>query len=466
MVPGGGAESARLEQDSTPLDLKGWITVKNFRVFHKLWYSLAAVLLASALFSPVYAQPQSSAQQVLGQADEVFRQMSDITGLPIKAPLKKQIVSRAGVEKYLQEDLHSEMTPQEMHIRESTLRAFGLVGPDFDLEKFLIRFYTEQAAGFYDPGCKTMFIADWTEPEMQRLTLAHELTHALQDQNFELEKYLKGAPSDDDASNARLAVVEGQATAAMIQQMVAPMKLAEMPQIQPLMAQLIHQQYAGFPYFNEAPYFLRVQAMFPYIEGLGFIQRALQEGGWKRLNQLFTDPPKTTREIYDPQAYLERDAPWKISLPHPAPLDGIPGLTFLAENSLGELGYYEVIGQLVSEAEAKAVAGDWRADRYLLYERATAADSASTPGGTKCVLVSRTRWSRPESALAFFRDYQGILPRKFPGLSKDSRTTADVFIGTTANGGVILLRKGDECRWAEGIPAPQFEAILSWLLSL
>lgn len=398
--------------------------MKKFRVFQKLWSRVATVFLLLALLSPVYAQPQSSAQQVLGQADEVFRQMSDITGLPIKAALKKQIVSRAGVEKYLKENLHSEMTPQEMHVQESTLRAFGLVGPDFDLEKFLIRFYTEQAAGFYDPGSKTMFIADWTEPDMQRLTLAHELTHALQDQNFELEKYLKGARPDDDASNARQAVVEGHATAAMIQQMVAPMKLAEMPQLQPLMAQLIHQQYAGFPYFNEAPYFFRVQALFPYIEGMGFIQRALQEGGWQRLNQLFTDPPKTTREIYDPQAYLEREAPWKITLPHPAPLNGIPGLTFLAENSMGELGYCEVIGQLISEAEAKAVAGDWRADRYLLYERTDAADSASAPGGRRYVLVSRTRWSRPESALAFFRDYQSVLSRKFPGLSKDSRTTA------------------------------------------
>ena len=98
------------------------------------------------------------------------------------------------------------------------MRAFGLVSRDFNLEKFLIKFYTEQAAGFYDPKRKTMFIADWIPAEMQSMALSHELTHALQDQNWDLESYLHAARDDDDATNARQAVVEGYATAAMMQQ--------------------------------------------------------------------------------------------------------------------------------------------------------------------------------------------------------------------------------------------------------
>ena len=389
--------------------------------------------------------------------------MSELTGLPIKSSLKKQVISRAEVEKYLAENLHVEMTPQEIHIQEATLRAFGLVSPDFNLEKFLISFYTEQAAGFYDPHRKIMFIADWVEPDMQRLVFAHELTHALQDQNFDLEKFLKAVRQDDDASNARQAVVEGHATAAMIQQLIAPMKLEDMPTLEPLMAQVIHQQYEEFPAFDQAPFFFRFQALFPYIEGMGFMQRGLEAGGWKRLNSLFNGPPSTTKEIFEPQAYFDKQPLPKISLPHPAPLAGIPGLNFLAENIMGELGYYAVLGQLISEEEAKSVATGWLADRYLLYERAAAGPSPGPP--KEYTLVSQTRWSSPEAALAFFRDYHSILARKYPELAPDKRSTMDLFIGAAAAGEVVLLRKGDQCFWAEGIPTAQSDAMLNWLSS-
>jgi hypothetical protein len=438
--------------------------VKNYRSLQKLWLSLVAVFLLLPSLLDVCAAPQSSAQQLLRQADEVLQQMSELTGLPIKSPLKKEIISRAEVEKYLSETLHAEMTPQEIHIQEATLQAFGLVSSDFNLEKFLISFYTEQAAGFYDPHRKTMFIADWVEPDMQRLVLTHELTHALQDQNFDLEEFLKAARPDDDASSARQAMVEGHATAAMIQQVIAPLKLEDMPSLEPLMATVIHQQFEELPAFNQAPFFFRFQALFPYVEGMGFMQRGLQAGGWKRLNSLFNDPPHTTKEIFEPQAYFEKQPLPKISLPSPAPLAGIRGLNFLTENTLGELGYYAVLGQLISEDEAKSVARGWLADRYLLYERAGGGASAGVPQEARqYTLVAQTRWSSAEVALTFFRDYRSILARKYPELAPDQRSTADLFIGTAANGQVILLRKGDECLWAEGIPAGQSEAMLSWL---
>jgi hypothetical protein len=425
--------------------------------------SLVTILLLSSLLH-VSAAPQSSSQQLLGQADEVLQQMSELTGLPIKSPLKKQIISRAEVAKYLSETLHAEMTPQEIHVQEATLQAFGLVSPDFNLEKFLISFYTEQAAGFYDPHRKTMFIADWVEPDMQRLVLAHELTHALQDQNFDLERFLKAVRPDDDASNARQAMVEGHATAAMIQQLIAPLKLEDMPSLEPLMAPIIQQQYEEFPAFSRAPFFFRFQALFPYIEGMGFMQRGLQAGGWKRLNSLFNDPPNTTREIFEPQAYFEKQPLPKISLPHPAPLASINGLNFLTENAMGELGYYALLGQLISEDEARTVATGWLGDRYLLYERAGAGQSAEVAQKARqYTLVARTRWSSPESALAFFRDYHSTLARKYPELAPDQRSSIDLFIGKAANGQVILLRKGDECLWAEGIPTEQSDAMLNWL---
>ncbi|MBZ5561671.1 MAG: ImmA/IrrE family metallo-endopeptidase [Acidobacteriia bacterium] len=414
---------------------------------------LGALPLLLAVLSQA-ASPQEKSSPLLDQADSVLKEMSDLTGLPIKGPLKKEIVGRAEVRKYLVENLHQEMSPHDLHVQEATLQAFGLVSQDFDLENFLIAFYTEQAAGFYDPIRKTMFIADWPPPDQQRLALAHELTHALQDQNFDLDKFLHAQRANDDATNVRQAVVEVYATAAMMEQLVAPVGLAGMPLLQPLLEQVVHSQFDEFPNFSTAPYFFRFEALFPYIQGLTFMQRGLQGGGWKKLNAVFDDPPTATKEIFDPALYFEKKPLPPISLPRPQALDRGQSLKFLSENTMGEMGYYAVLAQFISENEAKTVGGGWLADRYILYERS---------GSKNYALVARTRWNSTETALAFFRDYHTILAHKFPELSPDKHSGADLFVGTAANGQVILLRQGDECRWAEGVPAAQTDALLAWL---
>jgi hypothetical protein len=411
------------------------------------------------LFLPVAVAQEPATQQVglqslLAQADDVLREMSQLTGLPIKGPLKKQVVNRPEVTKYLEENLHEEMTPAEIHAQEALVRALGLVPRDFSLERFLVAFYTEQAAGFYDYKRRTMFIADWVPPDMQAMTLAHELTHALQDQNFDLDRYMHARRDDDDATGARLAVIEGYATAAMLQHLAGGMDLAQLPSLTSLMQEMIPQQIEGSPEFSNAPYFFRAQALFPYVQGIGFIQTGLQQGGWKSLNVLFQDAPDTTRQIFAPQTYYDHQAVAKIELAHPPALEGMSGLHFLYANSLGELGYYGLLGQLLSEDEGRNVGQEWLADRYVLYEQSV---------GNGYTLVARTRWTSADAAGAFFRDYHTILTHKYPQLSADPRSTSDVFIGSAANGVSLLLREGDECWWAEGVPAAKAEALLAWL---
>ena len=408
-------------------------------------------------FATTAVAQQPGTQDLLSQADEVLQQMSQITGLPIKGPLKKQVISRPEIENYLIQNLREEMTPAEIHAQEALVRALGLVSRDFDLEKFLISFYTEQAAGFYDPKRKTMFIADWVPADTQTMVLSHELTHALQDQSWDLESYLRAARDDDDATNARQAVVEGYATAAMLQQAAGGMELGQLPSLSPLIEALIPQQFEEYPAFSNAPYFFRMQALFPYVQGMGFIQAGLQLGGWKDLNGLFEHPPETTKQIFEPQTYFNHQVFPKIALAHPPALEGVASLRFLSENAMGELGYYCLLGQLISEDEAKTLGPSWLADRYLLYERS---------GGNDYTLVARTRWTSPETSLAFFRDYHTILAHKYPELSTDQRSSTDLFMGSAANGMTLLLRKGDECVWAEGVPAAKANAMLAWLRAL
>jgi hypothetical protein len=418
-------------------------------------------LLLSLLNTPTLAQASpttSSKEALLAQADEVLEEMSKLTGLPIKGPLKKKVLSRPEIRKFLEETLEAEYPPEQLHKEEAKLKAFGLVSRDFELREFLLTFYTEQAAGVYDPRSKTMIIADWTPAEMQRLVLPHEITHALQDQNFDLLLFTRAERDNDDASAARQAVMEGHATAAMMQQMTGGAPLAALPSLQPMLEGVLGQQFAEFPAFNQAPYFFRLQAMFPYIQGMGFVQRALQvRGGWGDLDSLFQKPPTQTREIYDPKVYFDGQPPDRVTLARPPALEGDKGLRLLDDNTLGQLGYTALLGQFISEGEAKSLAPNWRADRFIVYEN---------EAGGSYALVARARWSGPETALAFFRHYHSILSRKYPELSPDSRSTSDLFIGTMGSGKVILLRKGNECRWAEAVPKEKTDAMLKWMESL
>jgi hypothetical protein len=425
----------------------------------RLFRCLSAVIVPGLLLvlaATAFAQ-QQSVQDLLKQTDEVLQQMSQITGLPIKGTLNKQVVSRAEVQKYISENIHQEMTPAEIHTQEALVRAFGLVPRDFNLEQFLVKFYTEQAAGFYDPKRKTMFIADWVPPEIQGMTLSHELTHALQDQNWDLDRYMHAVRDDDDATAARQAVVEGYATAAMMQQALGGTDLAQMPSLGPLLETMTASQMEGAPELSHAPKFFRTSALFPYVQGLGFIQAGLQQGGWKGLRVLFEKPPESTREIFDPQIYFNRQALSGVRLAHPPALDAVSGRRFLTENSMGEFGYYALLDQLDSEEEAKTLRPAWRGDRYLLYEQAS---------GNDYTLVARTKWASSEQAQAFFRAYHSILTTKYSGLAASNRSSTDEFIGSAENGAVILLRQGDEVVWAEGAPAAKTETMLAWLRSL
>src|SRR5207249_8122965 len=118
----------------------------------------------------------------------------------------------------------------------------------------------------------------WPPAQLQALVLAHELTHALQDQNFDLKKFLEAEKKNDDATAARQAVAEGHAMAAMIQKMVEPADLATLPSLEPMMSGLAAAQMQQYPVFSSAPYFSRFKPLFPNPEAWGLLQKGLPLG--------------------------------------------------------------------------------------------------------------------------------------------------------------------------------------------
>src|SRR6202020_2811119 len=142
------------------------------------------------------AQPTAQAPMTKEQAKELFRSVDEIlsfasndTKLPIEHSVKRKLISRDEVNQYLREKFDEDEGRKRMERSEIVLKKFGLLDRDFHLGPFLLSLLTEQIAGFYDNKSKTVNLLDWIEPDQQKPVLAHELTHALQDQKVDLTKW-------------------------------------------------------------------------------------------------------------------------------------------------------------------------------------------------------------------------------------------------------------------------------------
>ncbi len=184
------------------------------------------------LSSTAYAQDSSVASpradskaadnaDFLAAADEVLQQMSEITGLKLLTPLKKSLRSREEIRAYVIKQMNEEKNPAERYADARTAEAFGLLPKGFDLDTFMVNVLTEQVEGLYDPKTQEFYIADWSPPSDQRMVMAHELTHALEDQHFHIEAWSRAARPNEDAELARDAVLEGSAMAAMVDYLMA-----------------------------------------------------------------------------------------------------------------------------------------------------------------------------------------------------------------------------------------------------
>jgi len=177
------------------------------------------------------------AKELFALVDQLMQFSSQESGLPIKSSVKRQLTSRTQVEHYLKEKFDEDESNRRLQRGEIVLKKFGLLDRDFDLKPFLLELLTEQIQAYYDSKTKTVNMLDWVNIDEQKPVLAHELTHALQDQHVELEKWSDQTPSDvstnyredvdhlakDEMDTAREAVAEGQATAVMMDNILKPM---------------------------------------------------------------------------------------------------------------------------------------------------------------------------------------------------------------------------------------------------
>jgi len=346
------------------------------------------VLLAAAAPKPaalpegVAPLPAAGAKhmQTLLEAAEKYR------GLHARSPIPAGTLEEAGLRKKLLESMRQHISAESLRATEVSLKAFGLIPESMSLDKYLPELLTSQVAGYYDTEKKYLAMvrrhgAAGKEEAAARddddMVLVHELTHALQDQSFDLEKLEKDDDPLSDAGTAMTALVEGDATLTMID-FQAQASLESTPGASQMVTSLLGDpeklaqalpDLPGADAFEKAPEWLRDSLMFGYLQGMTFCMSTRSRGGQKLLDYAFkTDPPRSTEQILHPEKWhTHRDDPIVIRLPDLAA--ELPGYGKAGEGVIGELGIRSLLhGEHGDWERAVKAAEGWGGDRFAVYE--------------------------------------------------------------------------------------------------
>ncbi len=397
---------------------------------------LAGLLLASLVTA---AQSDPRARKLCGEANQIARELTVISGLELHHPVPCDFISKDEIHTFLKKRVKNVASPEEIRSEELTLKMFGLVPQEFDLEQNTVDLLTEQAAAFYDYNKKKLFITETTPSETQGPVLAHELSHALADQTFNLAKFIKQGRNSDDGATARLAVMEGQATWLMSEYLARRngQTLKDSPALVAMMSKISDGAGGQYPVFESEPLYLRTTLVFPYTKGMLFQNTVFQRDGQWAFFEVFRRPPVSTQQIIHPERYFENIKPTQPALPDPHLSKGYKGLI---GGSLGELEHQILLEQYAGKDAASEIAPHWRGCTFELRENKAG----------RVVLLYAVEWDSEQSARRYFATYRRVLARKWKHMSVASET-ADSVAGTGDAGGFKVQLSGSIVTSVEGL---------------
>jgi hypothetical protein len=363
---------------------------------------LIPMLALAAALAPASARV-AEPTGLFGQIHEITAELTRITGLKTLKKIEYAPISKDEVRKFLQERLKEEMPPEEIRVEELVLKKFGFVPADYDLARNTIDLFTEQAAAFYDFRKKKLFVLESAPGELQRMALVHELAHALADQHFQLEKFIRHGGASDDNSLARMSVMEGQAAWLMSEYMARQMgqSLKGSTAVADTVRRTAELAAGQFPVFDAAPLYMRETMLFPYTHGMLFQHMVMEKLGQEGFREVFRRPPSTAQQILHPEKYFARLEPTAPLAPNPPRAREYKQLT---RGTLGEFDHRILLRQFGMEQEAPGLAAHWRGAVYQLFERK---DRSGT------VLSYASDWDSPEAAKDFFACYRRVLKGKW-----------------------------------------------------
>ena len=398
--------------------------------------------VALALTGPLPAADLANprAREVCGQAATIAHQLTEISGMKLKHPVPCDFITKDKINQFLKDRVKDVAKPDEIRAEELTLKKFGLVPPDFDLASTTVDLLTEQAAAFYDYDKKKLFITETTGTDSQEPVLAHELSHALADQSFNLGRFIHAGSKSDDGSTARLAAMEGQATWIMSEYMAhqSGRSLKDSPSLVEMMSQLTNGGGGDFPVFENAPLYMRETLIFPYQRGMLFQNALVQHDGADAFAEVFRRPPVSTQQIMHPDKYLANVQPAQPALPDPHLPHSYKGLV---GGSLGELDEAILLEQFEGKQRSEEIAPHFRGSNFELLENKKAG---------RVVLLYATEWDSEQSARLYFEAYRGAMAKKWKKMEV-AEETADLVRGSGDDGRFVLTRKGPVVTSVEGL---------------
>ena len=364
------------------------------------------------------------AKELFRSVDKVFEFASEDTGFPRRTAVKKQIVGQADIEKFTKDRLAREDFSQRFARSELTMKKFGLLPRDFNLREFLVKANGQSIAGLYDDETKTISLLNTVSMEKQGPILAHELTHALQDQNYDLLHWAKaggragksGPQGDiiDESTTARHAIVEGQAMVVYIDYLLAPFgrNLKDTPGVVASMEDTAVSATIDTELMHRAPMVLREAGSFPYRDGLFFEADILAQRGKQAAFQgVFAQPPRNTHEVFDSKAYLERAKLTPIQIPDLASLLG-SNYDVFDSGSFGELDVRALLKQFGDKHGATDFAPAWAGGAYVAVKR-TQVPVGTQPTTADVALLYVSRWKNAQAAEHFARFYATTVGKRY-----------------------------------------------------
>jgi hypothetical protein len=368
--------------------------------------------------------------------DKVFAFAVEDTGMPKRAVVKRQLVSKADVEKFMSGRLAREEFTKRFATAELSMKKLGFLPREFNLREFLVRATGQQVAGYYDEETKSISLLNWVPPDRQGPILAHELTHALQDQNYDLKNWMKvatkpgrksgheGDPNDDGAS-ARHAVVEGQAMVVYVDYLLAPVgrSLQNTPGLIYQMEEPAVKAVPDSQMLHDAPMILREAGSFAYNEGLIFEGELLQKGGKEMaFAGAFTRPPRNTHEVLQPSSYINGERLPPVAIPDMHQL--LSGEYEVYDSGgVGELDVRALLKQYGERKIANELSSAWQGGVYVAFRRASKDGSAVPPTTADLAVLYVSHWKTPQAAERFAHFYATAVPQRYRNALPQSAAT-------------------------------------------
>lgn len=367
----------------------------------------------------------ADAKKLFEAVDKIFAFAVEDTGMPKRAVVKRRLVGKEDVEKFTSGRLAKEEFTKRFATAELSMKKLGYLPRDFNLKEFLVKSNGQNVAGYYDDETKTISLLNWISLDRQEPILAHELTHALQDQNYDLRRWMKAAERQeenaakggetDDGSAARKAVVEGQAMVVYVDYVLKPIgrNLEDTPGLLYQMEEPAVKAVIDSQMMHDAPMILREEGTFAYNAGLIFEGELLHKGGKKMaFAGVFARPPRNSHEVLQPDTYInnEKLPPVRIPDMHTV-LSG--QYEVYDSGGIGEVDVRALLKQYGERKIADDLSAAWQGGAYATYRRTNKGAAEVSPTTADLALLYVSRWKSAQAAENFARFYTKAVSQRY-----------------------------------------------------